>query len=68
MAIIRMRDTPMIGDQNEILRRRFPKARFGPRLDLSWGWEPHWTFSEIAGQKRVSTAATNGFPATGEKP
>lgn len=48
MAIIRWRDTPMIGDEAPALRRRMPQASRGPRLDLGFGWEPHWTLKEIA--------------------
>jgi Tol biopolymer transport system component len=44
MAIIRRKDTPLIGGNDESLRREFPDARTGPILDLSWGWEPDWTF------------------------
>ncbi|HTL55541.1 MAG TPA: hypothetical protein VL361_07665 [Candidatus Limnocylindrales bacterium] len=47
MAIIRWADTPMIGDQSEVLQKRFPKARQGPRLDLGPGWEPHWTYADV---------------------
>jgi Tol biopolymer transport system component len=42
MAIIRRKDTPMIGGSDESLRREFPNARTGPLLDLSRGWEPSW--------------------------
>ena len=37
----------MIGGTSENLWKKYPEARRGPRLDLSWGWEPHWTFTEI---------------------
>ena len=48
MAIIRMADTPMVGgDGGEASRKTYPAARRGPILDLSWGWEPHWTYAEI---------------------
>ncbi len=43
MAIIRRKDTPMIGGADESLRREFPNARPRAVLDLSWGWEPTWT-------------------------
>jgi Tol biopolymer transport system component len=43
MALIRRKDTPMIGGADESLQREFPGARTGPVLDLSWGWEPTWT-------------------------
>lgn len=49
MAIVRRTDTPMIGGGDEALRREFPNARTGPVLDLSWGWEPAWTFHEVGG-------------------
>jgi hypothetical protein len=45
MALIRRRNTPMIGGADESLRREFPDARRGPVLDLSWGWEPAWTMN-----------------------
>jgi len=47
MAIIRWKDTPMVGRDNESLRAEYPEARSGPLLDLSWGWEPHWTYSDV---------------------
>jgi Tol biopolymer transport system component len=51
MAVIRRRDTPMIGDDSAALRARLPNARTGPRLDLGAGWEPHWTITGDPGQK-----------------
>ena len=47
MAIIRYADTPMLGDDDAALRKVFPDARSGDRLDLGPGWEPHWTFATI---------------------
>lgn len=47
MAIVRWSDTPMVGDKGETLRRRFPDARTGPRLDLGPGWEPCWTALDL---------------------
>jgi len=47
MAIIRWDDTPMVGGDIESLRAEYPDARSGPLLDLSWGWEPHWTYSDV---------------------
>jgi dipeptidyl aminopeptidase/acylaminoacyl peptidase len=47
MAIIRWEDTPMVGGDSESLRAEYPDARIGPLLDLSWGWEPHWTYSDV---------------------
>jgi Tol biopolymer transport system component len=51
MAVIRMADTPMIGDFGAALRKRIPGARTGPRLDLGPGWEPHWTAADVGGAK-----------------
>jgi Tol biopolymer transport system component len=42
MAIIRAADTPMLGDEDRELRKRFPNAKPAVRLDLGPGWEPHW--------------------------
>jgi Tol biopolymer transport system component len=42
LTIIRWEDTPMIGGESARLMKTYPDARRGPRLDLSWGWEPHW--------------------------
>ena len=47
MAIIRYADAPMLGDESDALRKRFPDARRGSRLDLGPGWEPHWTLAKI---------------------
>ena len=47
MAIIRMADTPMVGGEDGQARAEVPSARRGPILDLSWGWEPHWTYASI---------------------
>ena len=52
LTIIRWEDTPMVGGTSEQLRQKYPEARRGPRLDLSWGWEPHWTFAEIPSLSR----------------
>jgi Tol biopolymer transport system component len=47
MAIIRFQDTPVIAGKNESLRKAYPDANNGPVLQLSWGWEPHWTYAAI---------------------
>jgi Tol biopolymer transport system component len=51
MAVIRVADTPMVGDAGAALRKRLPAARSGPRLDLGPGWEPHWTLANVGGDK-----------------
>lgn len=57
MAVIRWADTPMRGDDGESLRKRFPEARTGPRLDIGPGWEPFWTLLDLAQTTRTSAAA-----------
>jgi len=52
MAIIRWKDTPMVGGHSESLHKKYPSARSGPLLDLSWGWEPHWTYSDVIATPR----------------
>jgi dipeptidyl aminopeptidase/acylaminoacyl peptidase len=47
MAIIRWSDTPILGDGDQGLRQRLPKAGIGPRLDLGPGWEPCWTATAV---------------------
>jgi Tol biopolymer transport system component len=47
MAIIRAADTSSAGGKDDDIARSGPGARRGPILDLSWGWEPHWTYSEV---------------------
>ena len=47
MALIRWKDTPMVGGGDESFRRQFPNAKTGPMLDLSWGWEPTWTMVDF---------------------
>jgi Tol biopolymer transport system component len=48
MALIRMTDTPMVGGMGAKARPDDPSVRRGPMLDLSWGWEPHWTYAELS--------------------
>ncbi len=49
MALIRLADAPMLGDDNPSLKAQFPEARPPTWLDLGPGWEPHWTLSETPG-------------------
>ena len=51
MAIIRLQDTPIIIGKNYALRKAYPDANNGPILQLSWGWEPHWTYAAIEVKK-----------------
>jgi Tol biopolymer transport system component len=45
MAIIRMPETRAAGEPERATAAR--AATPGPVLDLSWGWEPHWTHAEL---------------------
>ena len=47
MALMRLSDAPIVGGKSEVLRNAYPNAKTGPVLDLSWGWEPHWTYAEV---------------------
>jgi Tol biopolymer transport system component len=48
MAVIRRSDAPVAGDPAAASRPHSPPYRKGPRLDLGEGWEPHWTFANVA--------------------
>jgi Tol biopolymer transport system component len=51
LAIIRVADTPMLGDDDGGLRNQFPSAKRTIRLDLGPGWEPHWTGAVLSTSK-----------------
>ncbi len=51
MALMRLQDAPLIGGKSAVLRKQYPDAKSGPILELSWGWEPHWTFANHLDQK-----------------
>jgi Tol biopolymer transport system component len=51
LALLRVRDTPIIGGESAALRKLHPEAKNGPVLHLQNGWEPHWTFAAVAGKK-----------------
>ena len=51
MALMRLQDAPTIGGESEMLRKLHPHTKDGPVLDLSFGWEPHWTYAQIGGKK-----------------
>ena len=48
MALLRLRDAPIVGGADEALRRQFPQARTGPVLQLPAGWEPCWNQKDIS--------------------
>ncbi len=37
----------MVSRDSVSLRAQYPDAQRGPLLDLSYGWEPHWTYSDV---------------------
>jgi WD40-like Beta Propeller Repeat len=51
IALMRLRDAPAIGGTSAVLRKEHPDVHDAPVLDLSNGWEPHWTYARI-GQKK----------------
>jgi Tol biopolymer transport system component len=51
VALMRLSDAPIVGGKSEVLRKQYPGAKDGPVLDLSAGWEPHWTFADVGRQK-----------------
>jgi hypothetical protein len=51
MALLRLQDAPIVGGKSDVLRRKYPDAKDGPVLDLSAGWEPHWTASDVGRRK-----------------
>jgi len=63
MAIIRWKDTPMVGGDIESLPAEYPNALRGPVLDLSWGWEPHWTYNDAISSPKIdmTTRRVRGF-------
>jgi len=53
MAVIRYQDAPIAVSRDGAQHKEYPDARTGPMLDLGRGWEPHWTYADIA-QKSAS--------------
>ena len=48
MFLMRIADAPAIGGESPELRALHPGAKDAPVLPLPAGWEPHWTYTEIA--------------------
>ncbi len=48
MGLMRVADAPIIGGDSALLRKEHPGAKRGPVLVLPKGWEPCWTYHEIA--------------------
>jgi Tol biopolymer transport system component len=47
MALMRLKDAPIVRGKSNVLREKYPRAKNGPVLDLSAGWEPHWTAAQL---------------------
>jgi Tol biopolymer transport system component len=47
MAIMRMPDSPNSSGPVSPAAAEQASSRRAPLLELSWGWEPHWTYAEI---------------------
>jgi dipeptidyl aminopeptidase/acylaminoacyl peptidase len=47
MGLMRISDAPMVRGESVALRKVHPDARNGVILDLTQGWEPHWTFAKL---------------------
>ncbi|HWB96250.1 MAG TPA: hypothetical protein VG672_06095 [Bryobacteraceae bacterium] len=48
--VMRLSDAPSIGGESKALRKLHPGAKNGPILEISDGWEPHWTYAKIGGR------------------
>ena len=66
MALMRLRDGPIIGGQSSELRALHPEAKDGPVLTLPAGWEPCWTYSEVV--RTAGGAAALAGTGPGETP
>ena len=51
LAIVRISDTPIATGTSSTFSQQYPGTRPGPILDLSWGWEPHWTSANLEATK-----------------
>lgn len=51
MYIMRLADAPTIGGESYDLREVHPNTKDGPVLQLTWGWEPCWTYAEIGAKE-----------------
>jgi Tol biopolymer transport system component len=48
MALMRLKDAPIVPASSRAARQRHPEAKDGPVLKLPNGWEPVWTFADLA--------------------
>jgi len=47
MALMRLRDAPIVRGNSDVPDKSGSNVRNGPVLDLSSGWEPHWTYAQM---------------------
>lgn len=47
LGVMRLADTPAIRGESVALRKLHPEAKNALMLDLSQGWEPHWTYAKL---------------------
>ena len=50
MFVMRLADTPAIGGDSAELRQKHPDAKNAVVVELPPGWEPNWTYAELAGE------------------
>ena len=48
MFLMRLSDAPAVGGDSFALRKKHPDAKDSTVLSLPRGWEPHWTFADVA--------------------
>jgi WD40 repeat protein len=59
IALMRLKDAPMIGGGSPELRKLHPGTKEGPVLDLSFGWEPHWTYADLKSKATANPHAAS---------
>lgn len=47
MCVMRMADAPTIGGESPELHAKHANTKNGPVLELTFGWEPHWTYENV---------------------
>jgi hypothetical protein len=51
MGLMRLSDAATIGGESLALRKLHPQTKDGPVLSLGPGWEPHWTYARLGGER-----------------
>ncbi len=49
--VMRLSDAPAIGGESKALRKLHPDAKDAPVLEIGPGWEPHWTYTRVGGER-----------------